>query len=55
MTLFIPPESIMDLVHVKSGQFVIDANATPAQVAEFEKWRNEVEAIEQESEGEPLS
>lgn len=54
MTLFIPPENIMDLVHVKSGEFVIDESATPAQVAEFKKWRNEVEAVEQESEGEHL-
>lgn len=55
MTLFIPPENIMGLVHVENGKFVIDASATPAQAAEFEKWRNEVEAIEQESEDEPLS
>ena len=46
MSLYVPPKSIVDLVDVEDGRFAIDYNATQEQVAEFEEWRNRVEAEE---------
>lgn len=52
MSLYVRPENIRDLIGIESGRFVIDESATPEQVAEFEKWREQVEAEERELEAE---
>lgn len=51
MSLYVPPENIRNFIGVENGRFVINENAaTPKQVAEFEEWRDRVEAEERELE-----